>query len=47
VPRGSDPLIDKAIEFNQSMTEFLRQGMHQPVSFSESLQQLKTLMHAV
>jgi len=45
--RGSDPLIDKAIEFNQSMTEFLRQGMHQPVSFSESLQQLKTLMHAV
>ena len=45
--RGSDPLIDKAIEFNQSMSEFLRQGMHQPVSFSESLQQLKTLMHAV
>ena len=45
--RGSDPLIDKAIEFNQSITEFLRQGMHQPVSFSESLQQLKTLMHAV
>ena len=44
---GSDPLIDKAIEFNQSMTEFLRQGMHQPVSFSESLQQLKSLMHAV
>jgi flagellum-specific ATP synthase len=45
--RGSDPLIDKAIDFNQKMMEFLRQGMHQPVSFSESLQQLKALMHAV
>ena len=44
--RGTDPLIDKAIEFNQRMTEFLHQGIHQPVSFSESLQQLKNLMHA-
>lgn len=44
--RGSDPLIDKAIDFNQRMTEFLRQGMHQPVSFSESLQQLAALMQA-
>ena len=45
--RGSDPLIDKAIDFNQKMMEFLGQGMHQPVSFSESLQQLKTLMHGI
>ena len=45
--RGNDPLIDKAIDFNQSMTEYLCQGMHQPVSFSESLQQLKTLMSKV
>ena len=44
--RGSDPSIDKAIDFNQKMMEFLRQGMHQPVSFSESLQQLKALMQA-
>jgi flagellum-specific ATP synthase len=45
--RGSDPLIDKAVDFNQRMMEFLRQGMHQPVSFSESLQQLKALMHGI
>jgi len=43
--RGGDPLIDRAVEFNPRMMEFLRQGMHQPVSFSESLQQLKTLLH--
>lgn len=43
--RGSDGLIDKAIEFNQRMNEFLRQGIHQPVSVSESFQQLKKLMH--
>ena len=45
--RGSDPLIDKAIDFNQKMMEFLRQGIHQPVSYSESFQQLKALMHTV
>jgi flagellum-specific ATP synthase len=44
--RGSDALIDKAIDFNQKMMEFLRQGTQQPVSFSESIQQLKSLMHA-
>lgn len=45
--RGSDALIDKSIEFNQRMMEFLRQGNRQPVSFSESFQQMKALMHCV
>lgn len=45
--RGSDPSIDKAIDFNPRMMEFLHQGMHQPVSFAESCQQLKALMHGV
>lgn len=45
--RGSDASIDKAIDFNPKMMEFLRQGVHQPVSFSESLQQLKSVMHGV
>ena len=45
--RGSDALIDKAIDFNQKMMQYLSQGMHQPVSFSESYQQLKSLMAAV
>jgi flagellum-specific ATP synthase len=45
--RGSDGLIDKAIEYNQRMMEFLRQGIQQPVSFSESFQQLKTLMNGI
>jgi len=44
--RGSDALIDRAIDFNPKMMEFLSQGMHQPVSFSESCQQLKSLMAA-
>jgi flagellum-specific ATP synthase len=45
--RGSDALIDKAIDFNSKMMEFLSQGMQQPVSFSESCQQLKSLMAAI
>jgi flagellum-specific ATP synthase len=42
--RGGDPAIDKAIDYQPRMMEFLRQNTHQPVSFSESVQQLKTLM---
>ena len=45
--RGSDALIDKAIDYNQKLMEFLRQGTQQPISFSESIQQLKSLMQAV
>jgi flagellum-specific ATP synthase len=45
--RGSEASIDKAIDFNQRMMEFLRQASNQPVSFSESFQQLKALMHGV
>ena len=42
--RGGDPAIDKAIDYNPRMMEFLRQNIHQPVSFSESVQQLKALL---
>lgn len=44
--RGGDALIDKAIEYNKKMSDYLRQSLHQPVSFSESLQQLKSLMNS-
>jgi len=44
---GNDPMIDQSIDFNQKMTDFLRQGIHQPVSLSESQQQLNTLMHGL
>jgi len=42
--RGSDEGIDKSIDIQPKMMEFLRQNIHQPVSFSESIQQLKNLM---
>lgn len=42
--RGSDPVIDRAIEYNRRMMEFLRQTIDQPVSYSESVTQLKALL---
>ncbi len=42
--RGSDARVDEAIEFHPRALEFLRQGMHQAVSFQDSLRELTQLV---
>ncbi len=42
--RGSDPRIDEAIAMHPRLEEFLSQGMHQPVDFEQSQQQLAQLV---
>jgi flagellum-specific ATP synthase len=42
---GSDPRIDKAIEKNQAIVEFLQQDMDTSVSIEQSLYQLELLLN--
>jgi len=39
---GSDPRIDKAIERNPAILDFLQQDMDEPVDINRSLQELAT-----
>ncbi|MGZ8199626.1 MAG: flagellar protein export ATPase FliI [Methylosarcina sp.] len=41
---GSDPRIDKAIEKNAAILEFLKQDMNEPVDISRSLKELEILL---
>jgi len=41
---GSDPRIDKAIERNPAILDFLQQSMDEPVDINRSLQELATLL---
>jgi len=41
---GSDPRIDKAIERNPAILDFLQQDMDEPVDINRSLQELATLL---
>ncbi len=41
---GSDPRIDKAIEKNPAILNFLQQGMDEPVDINRSLQELAILL---
>jgi len=41
---GSDPRIDKAIEKNPAILDFLQQDMDEPVDINRSLQELATLL---
>jgi len=41
---GSDPRIDKAIERNSAILDFLQQDMDEPVDMNRSLQELATLL---
>ncbi len=41
---GSDPRIDKAIERNPAILDFLQQNMDEPVDINRSLQELATLL---
>lgn len=41
---GSDPRIDKAIEKNPAILDFLQQSMDEPVDINRSLQELATLL---
>jgi len=41
---GSDPRIDKAIERNPAILDFLQQDMDEPVDMNRSLQELATLL---
>jgi len=43
--RGSDPQIDEAITMFPALQLLLRQGMHQAVNWSESVQNLQTVIH--
>ena len=42
--RGGDALLDKAIEQRGRMMEYLQQQIHEPVSLTESVRQLKQLL---
>jgi flagellum-specific ATP synthase len=42
---GSDPRIDKAIEKNAVILEFLQQDMEESVSIAQSLHQLELLLN--
>ncbi len=44
---GSDPYIDESIEMIPLMQEFLSQGMNEKVNFSDSTEQLSSLMTRV
>ena len=44
---GSDPDIDRAIERNPHIKQFVRQGLKEPVSFGSSCQELLALMAPV
>jgi len=41
---GSDPYIDESIGMMPLMQDFLSQGMNEKVNYSDSVQQLSTLM---
>ena len=41
--RGSNPDIDLAIEMNDSINAFLKQGIYEPQPYSESVQQVEAL----
>lgn len=42
--RGGDALLDKAIEQRGRMMDFLQQNIHEPVSLTESVRELKQLI---
>jgi flagellum-specific ATP synthase len=41
--KGTDPVLDKAIQVLPDITKFLRQGAHEPVVHSETLRQMLLL----
>lgn len=41
--QGSDTRVDKAILMQPDLMSFLKQGMHEPTSYNESLEQLGTI----
>lgn len=41
--QGSDTRVDKAILMQPDLMRFLKQGMHEPTSYNESLEQLGTI----
>jgi flagellum-specific ATP synthase len=43
--RGTDPRVDEAIEFYPRLLEFLRQDMHEAVTFRDSLAALQRLLN--
>jgi len=44
--RGTDPNLDKAIEFRERMLAFLQQDVHKPVSLAETVRELRKLIEA-
>jgi flagellar biosynthesis/type III secretory pathway ATPase len=42
--RGSDPLVDRAIDQIGDLEGFLRQGLHEKPGFEETLDQLRQLV---
>jgi flagellum-specific ATP synthase len=42
--KGSNPIIDKAIDLNRPINEFLKQGVNERYSYEETLKALKNLM---
>lgn len=42
--QGTDPLIDEAIAMHPSIQDFLQQGINEPVSFSDSMQDMERLL---
>ncbi len=45
--KGTDPKIDKAIEFHDDIEEFLRQAVNEPAPFEETLETLKEMARSV
>ncbi|WP_197722859.1 flagellar protein export ATPase FliI [Sulfurivermis fontis] len=44
--KGSNPQIDEAIRLYPSLTQFLQQGINEPVDFAQSMQDLTTVMES-
>jgi flagellum-specific ATP synthase len=42
--RGSDARLDEAVDFHSHLMNFIQQGINEPVTLANSLQQLNTLM---
>ncbi|MEK6748671.1 MAG: flagellar protein export ATPase FliI [Pseudomonadota bacterium] len=43
---GTDPQIDEAVAMQPAMSQFMQQGMHQKVTYAESLAKLHALLQA-
>jgi flagellum-specific ATP synthase len=44
--RGSDPRVDEALDLIEGLRGFLRQGVDEPVSFQQSLEELRRVLPA-